>query len=113
MDIKTLSTPLYDAKFWMKLVAVMSILYGILVALSIVGILIAWLPIWMGVLLFQCAGQVEQAYSADNAQALHNALMKIRTYFTIVGVLTLIGLVVAVLGFALGLTGMMAGMANM
>lgn len=112
MDTKALSTPLYSAKFWLKLVAVMSIIYGVLCALSIVGIVIAWLPIWMGVLLFQCAGQIEQAYLADDAQALHNGLAKLRTFFTIVGILTLIGLVIGVLAFALGLTGMLATMGN-
>lgn len=112
MDAKTLSTPLYSAKFWMKLVAVMAIIYGVLIALSIIGIIVAWLPIWLGILLFQSAGQIEQAYLADDAQALHNALSKLRTYFTIFGVLTLIGLVVACLGFIFGLTGMLAGMGN-
>ena len=113
MDVKTLSAPLYSAKFWMKLVAVMSIIYGVLTALSIVGIIIAWLPIWIGVLLFQCAGQVERAYLADDAQALQNSLAKLQTYFTIVGILTLIGLVIGALAFTLGLTGMIAGMGNM
>jgi len=113
VDIKTVSAPLYDAKFWLKLVAVMSIVYGALVALSIVGIIVAWLPIWMGVLLFQCAGQIEQANTADDAQALHNALAKLRTYFTILGVMTLIGLVVGVVGFLLGGAAMFAGMGSM
>jgi len=110
MDTKTLSTPLYGAKFWLQLVAVMSIIYGALMALSIIGIVVAWLPIWMGVLLFQCASQVDHAYLADDAQALHTALSKLRIYFTILGVLTLIGVVVGGLAFLFGLTTMMGPM---
>jgi hypothetical protein len=108
MDIQTLSEPLYRAKGWMKLVAVMMIIYGVLTALTIIGIIIAWLPIWMGVLLFQSAGQIDQAYSTNDETALATSLGKLKTYFTIMGILTLIGIVLFVVGFLLGLAGMMA-----
>ena len=103
MDIQALSEPLYRAKFWMKLVGVMMIIYGALAALTIIGIIFAWLPIWMGVLLFQSAGQVEKAHSASDEQAMLISLAKLKTYFTITGVLTLIGLVIGLLGFVFGL----------
>lgn len=103
MNIQTLSEPLYRAKGWMKLVAVMMIIYGVLVALSIIGIIIAWLPIWMGVLLFQCAGQVERAFTADDENALVMALARLKTYFTIMGILTLAGIVLGIIGFVFGI----------
>ena len=56
--VHTIGAPLYNAKGWMKFVGVLSIIYGVLVALSIIGILIAWLPIWIGILLFQSASAV-------------------------------------------------------
>lgn len=102
MDIKTVSEPLYNAKFWMKLVAVMMIIYGVLTALTIVGIIIAWLPIWMGIVLYQSAGLVEKAYLSTDDQAMTMALAKLKTYFTITGVLTLIGLVIGLLSVILG-----------
>lgn len=113
MDIQLLSEPLYRAKGWMKLVAVMMIIYGVLTALTIVGILIAWLPIWMGVLLFQSAGQVEIAFNASDEGALLTSLGKLKTYFTIMGILTLIGIVLFVLGFFMGMAGFMAAMQQM
>lgn len=113
MDIRTVSTPLYNAKGWMKLVGVMMIIYGALTALSIIGIIIAWLPIWMGVLLFQSAGAAEMAYQAEDDAALVRALGKLRTYFTIMGVLTLIGIILMVVGILFGGLGMMAAMSNM
>ena len=112
MDIQALSEPLYRAKFWMKLVAVMMIIYGALSVLTIVGIIIAWLPIWMGVLLFQSAGQVEKAHLASDEQAMLISLAKLKTYFTITGVLTLIALVVGILGFVFGLGTFMLGSAQ-
>lgn len=102
MDIRTISSGLYAAKGWMKLVGVMSIIYGILVALSIVGIIIAWLPIWMGVLLFQSANLIDQAYSGEDQAALTQSLNRLKTYFTITGILTLIGLVGGAIMFMFG-----------
>ena len=98
MDMQALSEPLYRAKFWMKLVAVMMIIYGVLCALSLVGIIIAWLPIWMGVLLFQSTAQVERAHMASDDQAMLTALSKLKTYFTITGVLLLVGILIWVIG---------------
>lgn len=103
---KTLSLPLYQSKGWMKLIGVLMILYGALVALSIIGIIVAWLPIWMGILLFQCASAAEEAQVNDNPDELLNALKRLKTYFTIMGVLTLIGLILGILGFFAGMSGM-------
>lgn len=107
--IKSLSLPLYQSRGWMKLLGVMMILYGAIVALSIVGIIVAWLPIWLGILLFQTASAAEEAQINDNADELLSALKKLKTYFTIMGILTLIGLIFGLLGFFLGIGGMMVG----
>lgn len=112
MDIRMLSSALYQAKFWMKLIGVLMIIYGVFAALTIVGIIIAWLPIWMGVLLFQAANAVEQAYLTEDENALFTSLTKIKTYFTIMGILTLIGLLFGVVGFFGGMA-MLAGMGSM
>ena len=56
--IKEISLPIYQSKGWMKLIGVLSIVWGVLSALTIVGLLIAWLPIWMGVVLYQSASAI-------------------------------------------------------
>lgn len=114
MDVRSLSSALHSAKGWMKLVGVMMIIYGVLTALSIVGIIVAWLPIWMGVLLFQSASAVERAHQSDDAAALMESLSKLKTYFTIMGVLTLIGLILMFAAFFFGgMAAIMGGMSQM
>lgn len=103
--IKELSIPLYQCKGWVKLVGVMSILGGALYALTLIGIVIAWLPIWMGVLLFQSASAIELAYLSGDRNAMTRALAKLKTYFVIMGVLTLIGIIITILAFFLGFLG--------
>jgi len=107
--IQEVSMPIFEAKGWIKILGVISIIYGVLVALSIVGIIIAWLPIWMGILLFKAGSQIEEAKNTGNKHNLMESLSKIKTYFIISGVLTIIGLALAIIavivGFIAGLNG--------
>jgi len=93
---------------WLKFIGIVSIIGGGLQALTIVGIVIAWLPIWMGILLLQ-AGSRARAYgeSADTA-GMAEFTGKLRTYFLIQGILTIVSLcfvLLSFLGMALGLFG--------
>jgi hypothetical protein len=109
-DIQRLIEPLYRGKFWMQLVGVMLIISGVLTALSIVGILICWIPIWAGISLMQAAGSIDQAYITGDDAVAELAMRRLKTYFTIFGVLTLIYIVIGVLGMLFGLgAGMMSG----
>ena len=103
--IKEISSPLYNCKGWMKLLGVMSIIGGALYVLTIFGIIIAWLPIWTGILLFQSANAIQQAHEADSKDAMTRSLSKLKTYFIIMGVLTLIGIIVFVLMLCFGVLG--------
>ena len=109
--VREISFYLYTCKGWMKFVGVMSIICGALQALTIFGIIIAWLPIWTGILLFQSANASEQAYETDSKADMIRSLSKLRTYFIIMGILTLIGVIVLVLAFFFGFLG--AGLATL
>jgi hypothetical protein len=65
---------------------------GIMIALSIVGIVFAWLPIWIGVLLFQAASTIEEAQTLGRKDSLLKSLGKLKLFFTIMGVFYLINL---------------------
>lgn len=112
-SVRDIALPLYNAKFWMQLMGVVMIIYGVLIAISIVGLIIAWLPIWIGVLLFQSASAINVAYNTDDRDAAIRSMEKLKTYFIINGVLLLIGIVIGVaLGF-LGGMGAFMGMQQM
>ncbi|MFH1502851.1 MAG: DUF5362 family protein [Candidatus Eisenbacteria bacterium] len=100
--VREVSAPLYAARGWMKFLGVLMIIYGALMVLSIVGILICWLPIWIGILLLRAAGSSEMAQISGDKYQLIEALSKLKTYFTIYGILALIGLVAAAIALAVG-----------
>ena len=104
--IKEISMPLYQSKGWMKLIGVLSIVYGGLLALTIFGIIIAWVPIWMGIILYKSASTIEQAVHTGEKTYTLQSLQKLKTYFTIMGVVTLIGLIVGALAIFLSFLGL-------
>ncbi len=97
-------------KGWLKFLGILSIIGGILYALTLVGIIFAWLPIWLGVILNQAGSKAaEYAERGDNA-SLAALLEKLKTYFTITGILVIIsfalGIIITILGLILGLLGL-------
>ncbi len=94
--VREVSGPLYQARFWMKLSGVLMIISGGLTALTIIGIIFAWLPIWLGLLLYQAASSAELARTSGEVEALTESVNKLRLYFTITGIVMLIGVVLTV-----------------
>ncbi len=97
ISVRDLSSSLYQAAGWIKFIGVMLIAQGVFTAFTIVGIIVAWLPIWLGVLLFKSADFISKAHDADSEAELQNGLDRLATFFKIYGILTVIGLVVAFL----------------
>jgi hypothetical protein len=108
--VREVGMPLFLGRGWLKFLGIISIIEGILTIFSVVGILICWIPIWLGVLLMRSAGDVELAQVSGNRLALTQGLQRLKTYFVINGVLQLIlilGFVIAIFGF--GLLAIIAG----
>jgi len=95
--IKEVSIPVYQARGWMKLIGILMIIAGVGYCLTIIGIIIAWLPIWMGVILYQAGSSSEQAYFNGDKYSLLTSLNKLKLYFTIMGIMTLISIVLMVI----------------
>ncbi len=102
--IQQVSAPLYSAKGWMKFIGILLIVVGVIYALSIVGIIFAWIPIWLGILVTGAANKMDMAYQTGDKYSFIEAQKKIGLYFTIYGVLTLIGLILFALFFIVALS---------
>jgi len=97
--IKEVSIPIYEARNWMKLLGILNIIGGILYACTIIGIIIAWLPIWIGVILYQAGSSSEQAYYNGDKYSFLKSMNQMKLYFTISGILALIGIIIGVMVF--------------
>lgn len=95
--------PLYASRGWLKFLGIMSIIGGAFMVLTIWGILIAWLPIWMGVLLFQAGSTAEQGFHSADPSAINRSLGKLNIYFIIMSVLVIIQLAFVAIALLFGI----------
>lgn len=100
--VQELSAPLASGRGWIKFLGILMIVQGVLTALSIVGIIIAWLPIWLGVLLFQSASGMEQAAINGDATTFVMAQNKLRLYFVIQAIMIIVAFALGILFLLFG-----------
>lgn len=84
---------------WLVIPALFFILTGILYGISIIGLIVAWLPIWLGVLLFQANKALESARVTGYRNDLMTAVEKLELYFRINGILFILGFILMVVYF--------------
>ena len=101
MDLQHIALPLVRARGWITFLAVVAFINGALNVLSIWGIIIAWLPIWIGVLLVQASNGLSNYELNGEEEDMREALEKIALVFKITAVwfIVTIALVVLVVVF--------------
>ena len=97
--VQYLADPIYRARGWMKFLAVLAFIAGGLNAITIIGILFAWIPIMLGVFLWQAATAIEAGYTQTSVEQIHRAHDKLRLLFVTYGILAIVGIVLTVVFF--------------
>ena len=96
-SVSPILKPLYAAKGWIMLLGILNIIVGAIQCLTCIGIIIGWLPIWLGFLFINSAKSLDAAYRRRDPQSARAALVNIATIFKIYGVLVIISLALFVL----------------
>lgn len=105
--------PLYRSRFWMQLLGVILILQGVFIGMSIIGLVVAWIPVWAGVVLFQATGSIKRGYEANDEYDVKQSMAKLRTYFLMSGIMVLTYLILAAGTFLLFSAGAIMGLGGM
>lgn len=95
--VREISQPLSQAAGWIKFMGIALIIYGSLLGLTIIGLLIAWLPFWLGLVLLKAGNNARRAFHEGNKGSLIQSLLNLNTYFTINAVLIILGLFMVIL----------------
>jgi len=82
---------------WMKFIGIMTIVGGCLQALTIFGLPIAWLPIWMGVVLTKAGSKAGEYADRGDSASLEGVTGQLKTYFTISGILIIVSFAVTII----------------
>jgi hypothetical protein len=100
--VKRLASVLAASSVWMKLFALVMILEAVGITFSTfgVGLILAWIPLWLGILLWTSANRASAALASGSERDLQECLDRLRFYFKLNGILIIIAFaVVVVLSF--------------
>jgi hypothetical protein len=89
-------------KGWLKLLGIVSIIGGALNALSLVGILWAWIPIWLGVIMVQAGSRAGEYADKGDMASLEGLTGRLKSYFTISGIMLIITVAISILAGIIG-----------
>lgn len=94
---------------WMKFIGVMTIIGGCLQVLSIVGLVVAWLPIWMGVVLTKAGTKAGEYADKGDFASLEGMTGQLKTYFTISGIMIIVSFAITIIAMAIWVALLAAG----
>jgi len=98
-SVSDLSWPLAQGAGWVKFIGILLIILGALMCITIIGAVIGWFPIWVGVIFTRSADAIGRAHQNNDPVALKESLGKLGTLFVIQGVLNIISIVGGVIAF--------------
>ena len=105
--IRRCASPLAAKSGWMRLLAILAFIQAGFAALTIIGLLYAWIPAWIGVALWKGTDGVQNAANSGDAEALEQGMAQLGTYFTIMGVMIIVSIIGVLLLFGfVGLAGL-------
>ena len=92
-----LLAPLYAVKSLIKFLGIMCIIYGIFQCLSIVGAVIGWIPIWIGIKINRTVDLITQSYESGDDSMAMAATEELGSILKIIGIVFLVSLILIVL----------------
>ncbi len=85
-DFREVCKELDSVRGWLKFIGIVTLVGGILQAFTIIGILFAWLPIWMGILLMNASKNAKEFSDYKDTVNLTMFVGNLRKYFVIQGI---------------------------
>jgi len=102
--IQNIIEPLYYGRGWIKFLGILMIISGVIQIFTLIGILVCWIPIWMGVILVKTAEFIGIAYEQDSEGDATVASNHLRQFFKISGIISILYLILVLLGLTIATT---------
>lgn len=85
-----IAAPLCAGRGWIRFVGILLLIYGVILGVSVIGLLVAWIPLWLGVLLLRAADNATAAAERNDIRALRDYITNISGFFKIAGVVFIV-----------------------
>jgi hypothetical protein len=101
--------PLLSIAGWIRFLAVLAIVAGVLQCLTCVGLLFGWIPIWVGVLLLRSVDRLERGRRSGDAGELRAGIESLAGAMQVKAALALISIVLTLIAL-LAMSAMILGL---
>ena len=91
--------PLCKASGWIKLLGIVNIIIGVIYCITIIGLIIGWLPLWIGITLNRASNSLKAGYEQSNRHEIREGMSSLALVYKIIGVIVIIYLVLLALYF--------------
>lgn len=89
-EVLLLINPIAKADPWLRLISVFHFFQAGLLIATLYGIPVAWIPVWLGVTLWQLANSAQNAMRTGNQYSVTATIRKTRRYFILMGITAII-----------------------
>jgi len=93
--------PLVRGRGWITFLGVMAIIYGGMACMTIIGAVVGWLPLWVGILLTQAASRLREGGESGSVEELRAGADKLRLACKIFGITLIVGIALVVLMYGM------------
>ncbi|MEW6071105.1 MAG: DUF5362 domain-containing protein [Planctomycetota bacterium] len=100
LDVFEVAEPMERAQGWLKFLGILCIIGGVLYCLTIVGAIVGWIPIWMGVLLNKASNGIGEGFDRRRPEEIRQAFDRLRLAIKIYGILAIVGIGLMILCLA-------------
>ena len=101
--------PICAVSGWLKFLGILNIIVGIIYCITIIGAIVGWIPLWIGILSTRAGGALREGYDTSHPQSVQDGLGRLALIIKIFGVLTIIGLAINVIYIFIIIAALAAG----
>jgi hypothetical protein len=95
---RKVTTSCKEMNGWIKFLAIVWIISGGFYALTIVGIIIAWILIWIGIILLKVSNSCGEV-AGGKGESLGDMFASLKTFFLLTGIFTIITMALSAIWF--------------
>ncbi len=91
------SLEINKGKGWLKFLGIIAIISGAINVLTVVGIIYAWIPIWIGVIMLQASNRGQEFINSKDPGKLNQYLERVSFFYKLSGIMVIVSIVLSII----------------
>ncbi len=84
-------------KSWLKFLGIIAIISGAINVLTVVGIIYAWIPIWIGAIMLQASNRGQEFINSKDPEKLNQYLERVSFFYKLSGIMVIVSIVLNII----------------